>query len=119
MGRYRRYDIACPLCREKYGKAPGVLQEQEGPALALALLEDVDMPRAAKDRAAWLVGHHHTVDPVDGIDHRILLEADFLVNADEGNKSMENILSVRESIFRTESGRAMLDAIYGTGPQGR
>lgn len=113
------HDIACPLCREKYGKAPGVLQEQEGPALALALIEDVDMPQAAKERAAWLVGHHHTVDPVDGIDHRILLEADYLVNADEGNKSMENILSVRESIFRTESGRAMLDAIYGTGPQGR
>ena len=106
------HDIACPLCREKYGKAPGVLQEQEGPALALALLEDVDMPRAAKDRAAWLVGHHHTVDPVDGIDHRILLEADFLVNADEGGLLKPAIRQMREHVFRTATGVRLLDSIY-------
>ena len=29
------HDIACPLCREKYGHADGAHQEQEGPALTM------------------------------------------------------------------------------------
>ncbi len=33
------HDIACPLCREKYGKALGKLQEQEGPAAAEEMLQ--------------------------------------------------------------------------------
>ena len=113
------HDIAIPLCREKYGSADGKHQEQEGPALARKFMQELGVDEERTQRVEYMVGHHHTYTNVDGVDMRILLEADFLVNADEGNKSMENILSVRESIFRTESGRAMLDAIYGTGPQGR
>ena len=29
------HDIACPLCREKYGSTLGKYQEKEGPALVL------------------------------------------------------------------------------------
>ena len=33
------HDIACPLCREKYGNADWQHQEQAGPALAIQFLK--------------------------------------------------------------------------------
>mgnify|MGYP002231341420 CR=1 FL=1 len=33
------HDIACPMCREKYGNSAGYLQEQEGPALVKRFLK--------------------------------------------------------------------------------
>ena len=58
------------------------------------------------------MGHHHTITDVDGIDYRILLEADYLVNAAESNYSRENIGNALSSFFRTESGSALLKDIY-------
>ena len=37
------------------------------------------------ERISWLVAHHHTYTNIDGPDHQILLEADFLVNAGESS----------------------------------
>ena len=34
------HDIACPLCREKYGNTNGNYQELEGPALVQVFLAD-------------------------------------------------------------------------------
>ncbi len=107
------HDIACPLCREKYGHADGKMQEKEGPALAAALLEEVMCPAPIAERVCWLVGHHHTYTDVDGLDHRILLEADYLVNADEGAHQEESIRAARQNFFRTEAGIRLLDSIYG------
>lgn len=78
------HDIACPLCREKYGDTNGKHQELESPPLVEAFFADLPVSRADVDRISWLAAHHHTDTNVDGPDHRILLEADFLVNADEG-----------------------------------
>mgnify|MGYP000340972515 FL=1 len=32
------------------------------------------------ERVAYLIGHHHTYDKIEGMDYQILVEADFLVN---------------------------------------
>lgn len=106
------HDIACPLCREKYGNTNGKHQEREGVVLAEEFLRDSGLSRAARDRVVYLVGHHHTPQEVDGPDYQILLEADYLVNADEGHCSPENIRSTRDKIFRTKTGIVLLDAIY-------
>ena len=55
------------------------------------------------ERISWLVAHHHTYTNVDGIDHRILLEADLLVNAGENGYSRTVIEGFRERVFRTGS----------------
>ena len=47
-----------------------------------------------------------------GLDYQILIEADFLVNLDEGNESIDAFKSVREKIFRTKAGLAMLDSLF-------
>ena len=64
------------------------------------------------ERISWLVAHHHTYTNVDGIDHRILLEADFLVNADEKGCTREVIPNFRQRVFRTAAGTRLLDSIY-------
>ncbi len=106
------HDIACPLCREKYGKASGPLQEKEGPSLAAELLRPLGWDEGTIAKVCFLVGHHHTTVGVDGPDWRILLEADFLVNADEGKASPEAIARVREEVFRSPSAIRLLDSIY-------
>lgn len=106
------HDIACPLCREKYGSADGKYQEKEGPALAETLMRELGYRDEVIERVCYLVGHHHTYTNVDGIDYRILLEADYLVNADEMSLSYESIRAANRNIFKTESGKALLRALY-------
>ena len=64
------------------------------------------------ERIMYLVGHHHSYDDVDGIDYQILLEADFLVNGDEMNLNDQQIRSMKDKVFKTKSGLALLNAIY-------
>ncbi len=104
------HDIACPLCREKYGNTNGKHQEAEGPALAAPLLQG--LPVEVADRVLFLIGHHHTPDTVDGIDYQILLEADYLVNAGESGWSQANIQNARTKLFKTSAGLALLQSIY-------
>ena len=106
------HDIACPLCRIKYGNTNGKHQEEESAPLVREILEGIDIPEAMADRINYLVSHHHTYTNVDGIDYRILLEADFLVNADESNMSADAILNARSSFYETKTGIALLDSIY-------
>ena len=54
------HDIACPMCREKYGNSAGYLQEQEGPALVKDFLKNYSLDKAFTERVAYLVGHHLT-----------------------------------------------------------
>lgn len=107
------HDIACPLCREKYGNTNGKHQEAEGMPLARGFLAGMDLPEEEKERIVYLVGHHHTLRDVEGIDHQILIEADYLVNAGESNYPPENISNTMKTVFRTASGVALLQAVYG------
>lgn len=106
------HDIACPLCRERYGSTNGKLQEKEGAILARPFLTELDCPQEIVERVCFLVAHHHTVQKVDGPDYQILLEADFLVNAHEGRKSPESMRTARMQIFKTAAGLRLLDSMY-------
>ena len=106
------HDIACPLCREKYGDASGKHQELESPPLVEAFWEGLPVGRADVARISWLVAHHHTYTGVDGSDHQILLEADFLVNAGESGYARAAIENFRQRVFRTAAGTELLDSMY-------
>ena len=60
----------------------------------------------------YLVGHHHTPEKVNRPDYQILLEADYLVNADEGGYTREHIEQTLKKVFKTETGKALLQSIY-------
>lgn len=106
------HDIACPLCRLKYGNTDGRHQEEESAPLVESFLKYYDIPEAIKERIVYLICHHHTYVNVDGTDYRILLEADFFVNADEHDLPIDAIQTARKQIFRTATGTALLDSIY-------
>ena len=106
------HDISCPLCREKYGSADPKCQEKESEALLKVFLEEFDLDEDIEEKIIWNVSHHHTYTDVKGIDLQILLEADYLVNADESQYPAESIIKFRNNVFRTESGKRLLNSIY-------
>ena len=64
------------------------------------------------ERIAYLVGHHHTLTDIEGMDYQILIEADYLVNANENNYPEDNIRNMMEKVFKTDTGKMLLKAIY-------
>ena len=105
------HDIACPLCREKYGNTNGKHQEQEGELMVTDFLADTGMTEEQINRVAFLVGHHHTFIGIDGIDYQILVEADYIANATENGYSLQNIENFMQKIMKTESGKRILKSI--------
>ena len=82
------HDIACPLCRVKIWKIRTAKnQEKESAALNCRnfLKEFKICRRILQIEISFLVSHHHTLDQIDGIDYQIIIEADYLVNADESH----------------------------------
>lgn len=106
------HDIGIKISEEKNHSSAGKYQELEGPAEAQKLLGGLGYPQPFIDRVCWLVGHHHTYDAIQSLDHQILVEADFLVNAYEDSLSESAIRQVLVKIFRTKSGIALLKTMY-------
>ena len=98
------HDIACPLCRRKYGNLDGKNQEKEGGPMVVEFLKDTGMTAQQIERVAFLVGHHHTLKGIDGTDWQILVEADYIVNAEESRYSANNIRTFIRETARTASG---------------
>ena len=108
------HDIGIRPSEEKYGRCDGKLQEQEGPAYAMQLLKEFsEVTEEERDRICYLIGHHHTYQNVEGMDYQILLEADFLVNAYEDELPREAILTFKQKVFRTKTGKKLLDTMFG------
>ena len=76
------------------------------------MLTALGFPEKVVERAATLVGRHHTYTDVDGMDCQILLEADFLVNAEGGRRTMDAIRAMDEKVFRTATGKKFLARLY-------
>jgi len=103
------HDIGIPEALRKYGCDAGPYQEELGPGEACKLLHGLGCDPNTIERVCYLVGHHHSWKFVDGIDYRILLEADFLVNAGHHKPGREAILAAKENFFRTQTGLTFLN----------
>lgn len=107
------HDVGIRPAEEKYGSAAGPLQEKEGEPLARAWLTELGAPIAVVERVAFLVGRHHSYDKIDGVDFQLLVEADFLVNCEEGGRT--SFVSIREKYIKSTAGRTIFDHLF---PQG-
>lgn len=107
------HDIGIHPAEQKYGRCDGALQQQEGPAPARALLEELGFAPDVTNRVCFLVAHHHTYSGVDGPDYRILLEADALVNLYEDACPPEAVQAMRERVFRTAAGIRLCKMMFG------
>ncbi len=106
------HDIGIKNSELKYGSASGRHQELEGPPEAERLLASLGIEREWIERVKWLIAHHHTYGDIRDIVYQILIEADFLVNAYEDAMTPAAIDSVREKVFKTETGRRYLDRLF-------
>lgn len=107
------HDIGIHPAEKKFGRCDGKLQEQEGPAPASALLAEAGVFKEDITRIAWLVAHHHSYSTVKEIDHRILVEADFLVNLYEDGAPSSAVRHAYDHIFRTQTGRWLCCETFG------
>lgn len=106
------HDIGIHEAERKHGSSAGNWQELEGPPIARAMLADAAVESRVAERALFIIGHHHSYGMIDGVDFRIVVEADFIVNIDEDRMGADAIAAVRKNIFRTESGIALLDSLF-------
>ena len=120
------HDIACPLCREKYGNTNGKYQEQEGAVLVRSFLADTGMTEAqsaaispflkvvpVEVRHADIVGHHHTLRNIHGPDYQILIEADYIANASENGYSKQSVMHFMDTVMKTASGKHLAASVLG------
>lgn len=110
------HDIACPSLRKKCGSCPHHEQELLGEPLARELLQECKLSEEVADRISHLVGIHHSYDRIDGIDAQILMEADFIVNAQEQVLNASEALRMRKRLFKTHAGIELLNDIFALEP---
>lgn len=106
------HDIGIKISEQKYGSSSGKYQELEGPAEAEKLLDRLGAEESLKDRVCWLIGHHHTYNMIDAPDFQILVEADLIVNLDEEQTDALGIKTARDKIFKTETGKKLLNSMF-------
>ena len=100
------------VAEQKYNSSAGHYQQLEGPPVAKKILDELGYPDDFVERVMYLIAHHHTYTNIDGMDYQILVEADFLVNADEDRLSSDAIENFKEKIFKTTTGIAVLENNY-------
>ena len=85
-----------------------------------SFFSDTDCTKEQIDRIQYLVGHHHTLKEIDGPDHQILIEADFIANALEKGYSKKNIENFMKVFVRTKAGKQLMNDLFETtsGPDG-
>lgn len=106
------HDIACPLCRQKFGKAIWTQQEYYGGLLVRQFFVETDIDQDLLEDIVYMVEHHHTLTAVNSLPFQILVEADFLVNADEHPYSQAQCQVAENAVFKTVTGKALLHGIY-------
>ena len=82
-----------------------------------AFFSDLSLPAEDIERISWIVTHHHTYTNVDGLDYQILLESDFLVNAEESGYKNSVVESAKKNVFKTATGISLLESIYLRGTE--
>lgn len=106
------HDIGIKISREKYNTSEPCYQEKEGPAVVKKMLEPLGFKENIIKRVSFIVGNHHSYEKIDDIDFQILVEADFLVNLDEGFVPMSDFDYAKQNYFKTESSIKILDSMY-------
>ena len=104
------HDIGIHHAEQRYGSSAGKYQELEGPPVVRRLL--ANWPQDLVEEVCDLVARHHTYTGVDRLTLRILIEADFLVNAYEDGLSKDAVRVGGKKLFVTATGKRLLQTVY-------
>ncbi len=102
------HDIGIVSALKKYGSSKAEYQEKEGYEISRAILNHTGYVKHA-ERISYIIGNHHTQSKIDGIDFRILWEADLLENMKGRDtvKEQKEITDVIAHNFQTVTGKNM------------
>jgi HD superfamily phosphodiesterase len=108
------HDIGIPEAERKYNSPAAEYQEKEGEPIARELLVDLKVRPDILERVCYIVRHHHTIEKVDGMDFQVLWEADFIVNIDEKNITVEKGSEEKaiEDNFMTKTGTKLIKGMF-------
>ena len=106
------HDLGSRIADERFGYHNGKLQEELGPPAARPLLLRLGYSPEDAERLCWLIAHHHSYDAIEALDHRILVEADCLVNLYEHGDSREAIQRSYDTLFRTAAGKRICREMF-------
>jgi HD superfamily phosphodiesterase len=110
------HDIGIHRADEIYRSGISKNHGELGHEVARELLDGLDIDSEMKERVYFLIGNHHSYEKIDGLDFQILVEADFIVNMYEDAYTPEAIAMVKQKIFKTKTGKALLDSMYLKNP---
>ena len=106
------HDIGIKNAEAKYNSSIGALQEKEGPEEAKKILEYLGYDNNSIERVCYILAHLHTYKAIDNIDFQIVVEANLITNYYDDNIPKENILYSYDSVFRTDTGKKIVENIY-------
>jgi HD superfamily phosphodiesterase len=106
------HDIGIKVCEEKYQSSAGKHQEVEGPPIARNILEKLGYGKEIIERVCYLISNHHTYSNIEGLDYRVLVEADLIVNLEEHKNTKKAIVETKEKFFKTPTAIHILDSIF-------
>lgn len=107
------HDIGIRLSLEQEGRYDGKTQERYGQPAARALLTELGFSREDIDRICLIVGKHHTFNAdIQGLDFRILLEADACVNMYEKDVTDRARAAMLKNVFRTDTGKRIYSTMF-------
>ena len=106
------HDIGICYCEQTFGRCTGKMQEQYGPEIAKGILDRYDVEEALKKRVLFLIANHHTYSDISGQDYQILIEADFLVNLDEGDLNINAFKAAYDKYFKTQAGKRIATEMF-------
>jgi HD superfamily phosphodiesterase len=106
------HDIGIHEAEKQYNSTDGKYQEILGREIAKKILKTMDYTAEEIERICFLVGNHHTYSIKNDLLLRILIEADFIVNIEEGDfPSGTNYQYIKEKNFSTETGKMLFDIL--------
>ena len=107
------HDIGIHNAERRHNSVEGKYQELEGVPVAREIMEDAHIPGWIIDRVCYIVGHHHTLSAINGLDFQAVVEADTLVNIfDKNITDKEKKTKIRDVLFKTKKGTQLLNQMY-------
>ena len=108
------HDIGIHEAQRKHGSTAGRHQEAEGPPIARAILERLELDQSTIDHVCRIIGSHHSANDIDTPEFRIVWDADWLVNipVEHADASPEKLGNLIVRVFKTSHGRNMAEELF-------
>ncbi|MDR2768865.1 MAG: HD domain-containing protein [Treponema sp.] len=106
------HDVGIKAAEDRFGACTHRQQEELGPPVAAELLAALGVPQKVIDRVSLLIGHHHQSHFCGDRDFRALIEADFLVNYEEGEFPLADLPVTVERCFATAAGKRLAKTLF-------